>query len=117
MQAQIRIKELNSQEEMTWNRLALYLCIFSMDLFLGKELKQILNKEKYDKIKESKTSTTSAKLCQGLPEEFEQYFNIVRGLEFEERPDYTVLRNLFKSVIINDGLEYDLMFDWIKIAD
>ena len=59
-----------------------------MDLYRGKGLKLRLNKEKYDKIKETKIITTSAQLCEGMPEEFEQYFDYVRELDFEERPDY-----------------------------
>mmetsp|Transcript_4826 Transcript_4826/g.4572 ORF Transcript_4826/g.4572 Transcript_4826/m.4572 type:complete len:190 (+) Transcript_4826:98-667(+) len=76
-------------------------------------IKAQTKKEKYEKIKESKTSTTSASLCEGLPEEFETYFDTVRDLSFEERPDYTLLRNLFKQVMRNKDYEYDFIFDWM----
>jgi len=35
-------------------------------------------------------------LCKGLPTEFCTYFNYVKTLGFEERPDYDFLKKLFR---------------------
>ena len=80
-------------------------------------IKAKTRQEKYDKIKEIKCSTTSSQLCEGLPEEFEQYFDSVRDLKFDERPDYTSLRKLFKSIMITNSFEYDYIFDWMNKSD
>ncbi len=48
----------------------------------------------------------------GLPLEFAEYLERVRMLEFEDKPDYTALRNIFKKLFYKLGYEYDYMFDW-----
>ena len=37
---------------------------------------------------------------------------MVRALEFEDRPDYTALRNIFRELFYKLGFEYDYQFDW-----
>lgn len=37
----------------------------------------------------------------------------VRSLNFEETPDYAVVREMFKDLFFNLGYEYDAKFDWI----
>lgn len=45
-----------------------------------------------------KISTPADRLCLGLPEEFEMYFHYVKGLKFDERPDYIWIRRVFKDL-------------------
>ena len=45
-------------------------------------------KLKYEKIKELKLSTTPEEVSSGLPQQFTQYINYCRKLEFEEEPNY-----------------------------
>jgi hypothetical protein len=52
-------------------------------------------KEKYDKIRDMKVSTTIDSLCHGYPKEFVDYFNYCRDLKFEDKPDYNFLRKNF----------------------
>lgn len=33
-------------------------------------------------------------------------------LRFEERPDYSYLRHLFRAIFIRQGFTYDYVFDW-----
>jgi len=70
-------------------------------------------KEKYDRIKEKKVSTTVEALCRGSPEEFQIYLNYCRSLKFEEKPDYNYCRKVFKDLMYRMGYENDLEFDWI----
>ena len=51
-------------------------------------------------------------LCEGMPNQFIEYMEMVRALKFEERPDYDVLRQLFKDLFYDQGFEYDYNFDW-----
>ena len=71
-------------------------------------------KEKYEKIKEKKIMTKVEELCKGYAEEFAQYCNYCRSLKFEDKPDYSHMRNLFKERFKKEGYEYDYKYDWIK---
>jgi casein kinase 1 len=71
-------------------------------------------KEKYDNIMHCKKSTTIESLCQGFPEAFATYLNYCRNLGFDERPDYTYLRKVFKESFFREGYEYDFIFDWSR---
>lgn len=53
--------------------------------------------EKYRKIKEKKESTKLNELCAGFPDCFETYLSYSRNLFFTERPDYNMLRKLFRD--------------------
>ena len=71
-------------------------------------------KEKYEKIKEKKIMTKIEDLCKGFPEEFSQYCTYCRSLKFEDKPDYSYLRSLFKNLFKSLGYEYDYVFDWVE---
>ncbi len=69
-------------------------------------------KEKYEAIKEKKISTSIEALCKGYPEEFATYLNYCHKLGFDEKPDYGLLRKLFKDLYIKKGFECDYVYDW-----
>jgi len=74
---------------------------------------QAKNKEeKYQKIMESKKSTSAEVLCQGHPAVFCSYLKYCRALRFEDRPDYAYLRRLFKDLFMREGFVNDGLFDW-----
>ena len=68
--------------------------------------------EKYERILLSKLSTPTEDLCKDLPEEFPIYLHYCRALKYEDTPDYGFLRQLFKDLVVREGLQYDLAFDW-----
>jgi serine/threonine protein kinase len=70
--------------------------------------------EKNQEILECKINTLAETLCEGLPEEFALYLNYVRNLQFDEKPDYSFLRKIFKDLFIKQGYDYDLSFDWMN---
>ena len=69
-------------------------------------------KEKYEKIMESKVSTSVEALCRGHPAEFTVYLNYCKALRFEDRPDYTYLKLLFKDLFAKENYINDSVFDW-----
>merc|ERR1719347_329145 len=77
-------------------------------------LKAATKRQKYEKISESKMSTSVEFLTKGCPEEFTMYLNYCRGLKFEEMPDYKYLRELFKILFRTRNLNHDkgYTFDW-----
>ena len=42
-------------------------------------------------------------LCKGFPQEFVIYFQYVRSLRFDEKPDYAYLRRLFRDLFAKEG--------------
>jgi len=68
--------------------------------------------ERYQKIGETKKSTTIEALCAGYPDEFSTYLRYARKLDFYEEPDYEFLKNLFKDLYIREGYVNNNEFDW-----
>lgn len=75
-------------------------------------LKAATKRQKYERISEKKMSTPIEELCKGYPAEFPTYLNCCRQLRFEERPDYSCLRQLFRTLFHRQGFTYDYVFDW-----
>ena len=77
-------------------------------------------KLKFKKIKELILSTTPEEVSSGLPQQFTQYINYCRKLEFEEEPNYDYLKNLFVEMIKINEISVDnrfisyKRFSWIK---
>lgn len=68
--------------------------------------------ELYDKILDIKINTTVENLCMGLPTQFEEYMRYIRGMTYEQEPNYNYLRNLFLTVLKNNGKQFDFSYDW-----
>ncbi|CAN6554062.1 unnamed protein product [Malus baccata var. baccata] len=75
-------------------------------------LKAGTKKQKYDKISEKKMTTPIEVLCKSHPAEFVSYFHYCRALRFEDKPDYSYLKRLFRDLFIREGYQFDYVFDW-----
>ncbi|EME31648.1 casein kinase 1 isoform 1 [Galdieria sulphuraria] len=75
-------------------------------------LKAATKKQKYQKISEKKYNTPIEVLCRGYPGEFASYLQYCRSLKFDEKPDYSYLRNLFRGLFEREGFVNDNIFDW-----
>ncbi|CAM8933291.1 unnamed protein product [Rhodiola kirilowii] len=75
-------------------------------------LKAGTKKQKYDKSSEKKVSTPIEVLCKSYPSEFLSYFHYCRSLRFEDKPDYSYLKRLFRDLFIREGYQFDFVFDW-----
>lgn len=64
-------------------------------------------------IKDMKMATSPEELCRGHPAEFASYLIYCRSLGFEDEPDYAYLRKLFKDLFVQQGFEYDYVYDWM----
>jgi hypothetical protein len=47
-------------------------------------------------------------------DEFTEYINYTRNLDFEQEPDYEYLRGLFKQVMTKYNFVNDFDYDWSK---
>jgi len=75
-------------------------------------LKAGTKKQKYDKISEKKMLTSIEALCKSYPSEFITYFHYCRSLRFEDKPDYSYLKKIFRDLFIREGYQPDYVFDW-----
>ncbi|XP_024015076.1 casein kinase 1-like protein 10 isoform X1 [Eutrema salsugineum] len=75
-------------------------------------LKAGTKKQKYEKISERKMLTPVEVLCKSFPSEFTSYFHYCRSLRFEDKPDYSYLKRLFRDLFIREGYQFDYVFDW-----
>ncbi|CAF1329798.1 unnamed protein product [Adineta steineri] len=72
-------------------------------------------RQKYERINEKKMSTSVEELCKGYPAEFQTYLTYCRSLRFTDKPDYSQLRDLFRSLCHRQGFSYDYIFDWATL--
>ena len=70
--------------------------------------------DKYKKILEKKQSISAEELCEGFPNEFVEFINYTRNLEFEEEPNYKFLKELLYTVLEKQNCKYDFWYDWIS---
>ena len=68
--------------------------------------------ELYNLITKVKFETTVENLCSGLPQQFLDFVRYIRGMTFEQEPDYKYLRNLFLIALQNTGGKMDFCYDW-----
>jgi serine/threonine protein kinase len=81
-------------------------------------LKVKLKEMRYQKILEKKKETTSEMLCKGFPNEFKEYVDYTRNLDYEEEPNYDRLRALFTNLVCEEMEEnFDYVYDWTTQSD
>ena len=73
--------------------------------------------DRYKKILEKKKATKTEDLCRGFPQEFFEYVDYTRNLEYEENPDYDFLRKKFLDVLKGLNEELDYIYDWTTSSD
>ena len=69
-------------------------------------------KQRYKLIQEEKEKMTDEKLCEKLPRQFLVYFKYIHSLDFNEKPRYTSLINMFKKLYEERGYKDD-KFEWV----
>ncbi|KAJ5067469.1 casein kinase 1-like protein [Anaeramoeba ignava] len=88
------------------------LCYFLLGCLPWQGLNATSRKQKYERIAETKIRTSVEELTKSLPMEFSMYLSVVRNLRFEETPDYSYLRKIFRDLFCKEGFLYDGIFDW-----
>ncbi|CAK76717.1 unnamed protein product (macronuclear) [Paramecium tetraurelia] len=69
-------------------------------------------KEKYDRIMEKKLATSSETLCKNYPQQLLQFVDYTKNLKFDEKPDYQFIKNLFISIMQENELRMEYIYDW-----
>ena len=70
--------------------------------------------ERFKKINEIKKKINYKLLCKNLPEEFLDFANYIKHLNFEEEPNYKYMQKLFYLILLKIKEENDDKFSWIK---
>jgi casein kinase 1 len=80
-------------------------------------LKANNKRDKYERIKEKKLTTSVDVLCKGYPIEFAKYLTACRNLRFDETPSYAEMRGMFKELFQRSGYKCDYQYDWVVLAE
>ena len=104
-----RIEQSRRDDMESLGYVLLYFCRGSLP---WQGLKAATKKQKYDRIMEKKMTTPTEVLCRGFPNEFAIYLNYTRSLRFDDKPDYSYLRKIFRDLFVREGFQYDYVFDW-----
>ena len=68
--------------------------------------------QKHRLILDKKTTTPLPELCRGCPVEFQEFIQYCRELGFDEKPNMTYVRNLFRDLYRRHGFENPQQWDW-----
>ena len=65
-------------------------------------------------MRKCKENTPVSVLCEGLPPCFSEYMSYVKGLKFEQEPDYGMLKAIFQDYYSERKFEppEKMKFDW-----
>lgn len=66
-------------------------------------------------ISQKKQSIPHSKVFEGLPTEFYEFFLAVHNLPQNERPNYSLYREMFRKLMLKNGYVYDYQYDWIAL--
>ena len=90
------------------------LMYFLLGVLPWQGLKVKKNEDQFEKIAQKKYSTPFEELTANQPQEFLLYFKHVDKLNFEDKPNYIYLINLFQTVIDRYCKDCFYDFDWNK---
>lgn len=75
-------------------------------------------KQKYEQICVTKIGTPIEELTESFPEEFGNYLNYCKNLGFDEKPDYSLLRRMFRVLLESRGGKPETdQYDWEKLVN
>ena len=78
------------------------------------EQNQELQKRYDQDVLEVKKQISTTDLCAKVAPQFKTYLDYIRGLKFDQKPNYNMLRGWFTILQKEYNLEDDLQFDWIS---
>lgn len=92
-----------------------YMILYFLRPLPWQGLKVASQKEKEELILEKKKTISTKDLCDGLPQEFALYFDHIHSLDFDDQPEYSYLRKIFRDLFIREGFDFDFVFDWTTL--
>ncbi|KAK0677507.1 KC1D kinase, partial [Pygoscelis papua] len=86
------------------------LMYFNLGSLPWQGLKAATKRQKYERITNVKLKEKNR--LSFITAEFATYLNFCRSLRFDDKPDYSYLRQLFRNLFHRQGFSYDYVFDW-----
>ena len=80
-------------------------------------IKATTKEDKYRKILEKKVEISSKELYRGYPNELAEFLDYTKNMEYNERPNYDMLRKLFDDIMLKEKYNYDYIYDWTTIEE
>ena len=90
-----------------------YVLVYLFNGMLPWQKYTFAEEDKYMKVGALKEATKVEALCHNLPEEFHQYFEYIRHLEYYDKPDYKYLKSLFYNLASSERFNFDYKWDWL----
>ncbi|CDW91547.1 casein kinase i [Stylonychia lemnae] len=92
----------------------LYVLIYLLNGQLPWQGVKALNRhEKQTQIMDMKMAIPESMLCHGLPQGFCDALLYIKGLDFEQKPNYEYIKNIFKEIYVKQHFKKtELLFDW-----
>jgi hypothetical protein len=59
-----------------------------------------------------KQAITAEKLCAGLPVQMQTIWNSIKDLEFEQQPNYRLIKGELEHIFEENGWERNCQYDW-----
>ncbi|KAG1741531.1 uncharacterized protein EDB91DRAFT_1130966, partial [Suillus paluster] len=84
-----------------------------MVVCLGKAYTHQASRPSYFELVRLKAGSAFRDLLVRSPVELTTYFDHCRGLKFEDKPNYAMLRQLFGQIMDREGYTRDTRFDWV----
>ncbi len=60
---------------------------------------------------------SSKELYKGYPNELAEFLDYTKNIEYNERPNYDMLRKLFDDIMLKEKYNYDYIYDWTTIEE
>ncbi|KAA6386615.1 MAG: putative Casein kinase 1, partial [Streblomastix strix] len=90
-----------------------YIIVYFLKGFLPWQgMRGATRKIRQDLIGQKKREMTSAELCSNMPDEIAMFVEYVRGLQFDENPDYARLRRYLRQAFVKEGFLYTRTMEW-----
>ena len=84
--------------------------------WMGMKIKS--KEDRIKKILDKKKETSVDELCHNFPEEFREYIDYCRNLEYKEEPKYDKFKNKFYNLVKNKLKQnFDYIYDWTTEND
>ena len=68
--------------------------------------------EKFKNIAKKKQEISVEELCKEMPKEFTNLLKYIKGLEYNEKPNYKYIYYIFETILNNYNLDCNYIYDW-----
>jgi len=94
----------------------MFILVFLMKRTLPWQRKYSSRTDKHNAIRMQKLLLSPDELCSDLPRGFAKAFNYIRGLGFDEVPNYALLKTGFRLMAVENQVVMDSVFDWTVLV-